>query len=1129
MQVLDGDNRPIESALVRFEPESGSVDPDTVRSRRDGRAWTRWTLGRTPGEQRLAVAAGRARLEVAATALDPASAVAALELRSWDIERAGAGQSLPVEVRAVDGEGDPVEGALVTYSVGPGGGSVRPDSAWSDGAGLASAVWRLGSALGAQTLAVASGAARREVTVAAVDPDSVVARVIPWSGNRQWGVVGQALAEPVVVQALDEAARPVVGASVRFVPAGGGGSAEPASARSDGSGLASTVWTLGAAEGGQSLAVSVAAAARLEVTATAQPDAGVCGRTRQVVQALLAATGAASCADVTPEHLRSVRGLGLRGKNIKRLRSGDFAGLSEMRSLQLNDNRLRELPADIFAGLDSLVSLWLGGNQLETLPPGLLSGLPRLTRLYLTSNRLTEIPSGLAGLTRLNRLDLSDNPVTELPAGLFARMPHLERLELVSLRLAELPPGIFAGLSELTTLHLALNELRRLPAGGFSDLSSLSFLSLHGNRLTELPPNVFESLDALELLSLTDNALASLDEDTLAGLSSLRKLYLGENALTDLPPGIFDGLSALEILSLQYNELSALPPEIFTGLTGLYDLRLFGNRLSTLPPGLLTGLEALATLRLEGNGLSALPPEIFTGLTGLYDLRLSGNGLSTLPPGMFRGLRNIEQLDLRENPGAPFPVALELARTDTADPLAPGPAAVVMRAPTGAPHSLEVPGTVQGGAVSGGSFTVAAGDTASAPLAVTRPPGSSGPVHVSLGLVPEFPPEFKGLEAMAGEPLVLFAASENRTPTVVKEVPRHWLQAGVRSAVVDLGAYFSDPDGDTLVHEAGSSDAGVVAARVRGGVLVLEPLSEGSAVVEVTAADPGGLEAVLAVPVTVARAPDPEGYRIELIFGDGFTEAEEAEIRRAGARWEEVLAADAPDVPVDRTGFCREDLEGVRMVGSIDDVVIGVSVELDDPDRLASAGPCVVRESGLPVMGDIRFNRWYWEPDSLVVGSLSMYTVALHEIGHVLGIGTTWRDRLREPTLNEEVARDTHFPGPLAVEAFNEAGGWAYRGGKVPVENVSRWGAHWRQGILAGELMAPRGGTALSAITLQALADLGYEVDVSRADPYELPAPDRIPPPDTAAESEAGFASDVIEGPVIVVDENGNVVRVIPN
>ena len=43
----------------------------------------------------------------------------------------------------------------------------------------------------------------------------------------------------------------------------------------------------------------------------------------------------------------------------------------------------------------------------------------------------------------------------------------------------------------------------------------------------------------------------------------------------------------------------------------------------------------------------------------------------------------------------------------------------------------------------------------------------------------------------------------------------------------------------------------------------------------------------------------------------------------------------------------------------------------------------------------------------------------------------------------------------------------------------------------AGELMSGRGGRydALSAITLGALSDLGYTVDFSAADPYELPVP----------------------------------------
>ena len=35
--------------------------------------------------------------------------------------------------------------------------------------------------------------------------------------------------------------------------------------------------------------------------------------------------------------------------------------------------------------------------------------------------------------------------------------------------------------------------------------------------------------------------------------------------------------------------------------------------------------------------------------------------------------------------------------------------------------------------------------------------------------------------------------------------------------------------------------------------------------------------------------------------------------------------------------------------------------------------------------------------------------------------------------------------------------------------------------------MTPYGGDTLSAITVQALADLGYHVDVTQADDYTLP------------------------------------------
>ena len=160
--------------------------------------------------------------------------------------------------------------------------------------------------------------------------------------------------------------------------------------------------------------------------------------------------------------------------------------------------------------------------------------------------------------------------------------------------------------------------------------------------------------------------------------------------------------------------------------------------------------------------------------------------------------------------------------------------------------------------------------------------------------------------------------------------------------------------------------------------------------------------------------------------------------------------------------------------------------------------------------------------------------VVLHEMGHVLGIGTIWSrlGLLRDPA-SETEAPDTHFTGPLAIEAFDEAGGTGYRGAKVPVENRGGPGSrngHWRETVLRTELMTPSvrvgGSSPLSAITIQSLADLGYSVDTTVADPY------RLPDADAARDIDPGrlipYGDDIWRGPVVIVDRDGRIVRVIP-
>ena len=972
----------------------------------------------------------------------------------------------PVGVRVLDAGGSPASGAAVRFEPAPGSGRVEPSEAYSDDAGVAVVRWMLGPRPGRQTLwaVAAEGGASVEIEATALDPGEAAASLEVRSGEDQWAVRGRAVPEPVSVRVTDEMDRPVWGATVRFEPDEGSGRADPETAATDSLGLATAVWTLGSGLGGQRLVAKMAGGATVTFEATAVSDEGVCNRTPAVSAEIARTLGLGNCSEVTEEMLGGILHLALHRKGIRRLRSGDFAGLLALDELYLDENGLTELPSSVFSDLSQLRRLLLGYNQLTLLPPQIFQGLHALEDLILWGNRLRVLTSStLSHLEALSVLRLDYNELTELPEDLFYGLSNLEILTMRGNELISLPEGMFSGLSRLNHLVVAGNRLTELPPGLFSDTPALGHIVLDGNQLTELPPILFSETPALQ------------------------RLFLRDNQLTMLPPGVFDRLLNLYRLDLGYNELAALPPGIFAG-----------------------------TPRLA-------------------ELSLEVNALAELPPGLFTDLSELEWVDLDGNPGVPFPVQPEFVRVDD-DLLAPGPARVAVRVPLGAPFAFEIPISVQRGTMSHDAVSLLPGDTVSTAFEVSANAGG-GAAHVGFGPPPEVRAEgYEGLKVVRGEELVLFAEANNRSPVARTPIPAHRLQAGGSSAALALGHHFDDPDGDPLAYSVATTESGVVAARIEDGMLWLDPGSVDTTEVEVTATDPRGLRATHRFRTWVVPAPDPDAFNIELYFDSGFTAEEEAAVRRAAIRWMEAVTGDLPDVPVNGplSDFCFSGPSSPRVVGVIDDVLIHMRFAARLGRAAATAGTCGEREeSGQAFLGVNSFALWYHRDPEPVVDQL--YESSLHEIGHVLGIGDwvyssdppAWRALFRAGD------GDGHFTGPRAVAAFNAAGGEGYGGGKVPLEDkIPVLNIHWRKRVIPGDIMAPGGGSLLTAITIQALADLGYEVDVSQADPYSLPKQAQGDIGGVAADAEGAdaelFADDVIKGgPVVVVDKDGKVVRVI--
>ena len=272
-------------------------------------------------------------------------------------------------------------------------------------------------------------------------------------------------------------------------------------------------------------------------------------------------------------------------------------------------------------------------------------------------------------------------------------------------------------------------------------------------------------------------------------------------------------------------------------------------------------------------------------------------------------------------------------------------------------------------------------------------------------------------------------------------------------------------------------------------------------------------------------------FDIELVFLNHVTEHQKNVIQYAVRRWMSVVVEDLPDYTFTQgfSGTCGDQSYEIPSGERIDDLRIYVSTSVSSTFAIGQASPRLLRETThLPVVGCMGIK---------VSLTSRLLDVSLHEIGHVLGFGTLWDEFgfIQDLSLSDSNA-DTYFNGPRAIAAFDDAGGGDYEGKKVPVQK--RDGTHWRFGVLNGEIMLPAraGESALSAITVQSLADLGYGVDVTRADPYNTREPynslsgttpraklalSEAAIPGVGAEPYLECGVDLLTEPIYVVDQQG--------
>jgi len=270
----------------------------------------------------------------------PGSTPAALTAVSGNAQSGTVAQvlPLPLTVRVMKQNGNPVRDVHVAFTVTAGGGQLSANDVTTDAQGEAAVTWVLGTTAGAnRDSATATVTGLPAVRFSATALAGTVAQTEIVAGNFQQGAVTLALEDSLVVRVSDGWGNAVANAQVTFTAITYGSTFFPATVSTDTGGRAGTAWHLGAAPG--------------LYTIEAKPVAG-----------FPIAQGSATAFEVTALDSREDHSCALINTGANVIQGQPYCwGKNDHFQLGDNTNSNRNAPAHVLYGLP-FISLALGND-----------------------------------------------------------------------------------------------------------------------------------------------------------------------------------------------------------------------------------------------------------------------------------------------------------------------------------------------------------------------------------------------------------------------------------------------------------------------------------------------------------------------------------------------------------------------------------------------------------------------------------------------------------------------------------------------------------------------------------------------------------------------------------------------
>ncbi len=617
--------------------------------------------------------------------------------------------------------------------------------------------------------------------------------------------------------------------------------------------------------------------------------------------------------------------------------------------------------------------------------------------------------------------------------------------ETFTVALGSLPPSVTAG--NPLSIEITIEDTGALDGLALDRAALVALYEAtdgpnwrdNSNWLTDAPIGVWRGVyihrdGRVGELSLINNDLSGPIPPELGDLTELSKLELDLNALTGPIPPELGNLTNLRHFSLDGNELTgSIPPEL-GNLSNLWILSLWDTGVSGSIPPELGKLTNVWYLRLLNNNLSGpIPPEL-GDMASLTHLRLDWNTLTGPIPPELGNLATLEQLHLNHN-----------ALT--------GPI----------PPSLGDLSNLEGLNLSSNRLT------GSIPPELGKLSSLIGLYLSHNNLTGEFPAFLLGLPALEefflgpgfcapADPAVRARLGELHTDLFPCPDANVRLLSSALMREDGNGISLALPDDLRTPSSVTVSDPSVVAASVADGWLTLSPRMIGSA--DVTVLQAGGGSAVAHVEVREAVGT----FGIDIVVDQPVPFGYEAAMVEGADWWSDIL--DGTEWPDREAGCPTSDPFGGKVKAVADELLVVTRVEeLENISGYASG--CF-----FPVDGGREVPALDPGGGYVVMGGFPSQGLVRHEIGHLLGL-VSWRSEQGLATSDCQF-----FTGSQAVKAFHDGGGDPDLPG-VPIQTGC--GSHWHEDIVDYELMAIYGGWDANSISLGALVDAGYTVDLSKA------------------------------------------------